>query len=232
MEITEMCSAEITKLASAMIKVQTMLQPAIRDRNNTFTKSDYATLNSVMDVCRQPLLENGIWLTQYPVPVQPGYLGLVTKFIHAESGQWQASLLSMPLPKADPQGYGSAMTYARRYILSAMLGIVTEYDDAANAAREGEQNEREKAPPKRPRPKKARPEPQVIPPPQPDEPAHPVLKSLPKLDGISYQVVSSKDGQACIIAEGKTRAKEKALEAAGFVWSDKRHTWWRYAEAA
>ena len=46
------------------------------------------------------------------------------------------------------------MTYARRYILSAMLGIVTEYDDDANAAREGEQNEREKAPPKRPRPKK------------------------------------------------------------------------------
>lgn len=229
MEITEMCSTEITKLASAMLKVQSMLQPAIKDRNNTFTKSDYATLNSVMDVCRQPLLENGIWLTQFPVPVQPGYLGLVTKLVHTESGQWQASLLSMPLPKADPQGFGSAMTYARRYVVSAMLGIVTEYDDDANGARD---DESEKEPPKEKRQNKPRPAPQVVPPPQPDEPVHPILKSLPKLDGIKYQIVPGNDGHPCIVAQGKTSQKQAALESAGFVWSKTRHTWWRYAEAA
>lgn len=230
MELTEMCSAEITKLASALLKVQKDLQPAIKDRNNPFTKSDYATLNSVMDVCRQPLLENGIWLTQYPVPVEPGYLGLVTKLTHAETGQWQASLLHMPLPKADPQGYGSAITYARRYALSAMLAIVTEYDDDANGARKDEQGAK---PPRRRSEQKPQPESQVVSPPQTKKPApHPVLASLPKLDGISYQVVTSTDGRACVVASGKTRSKEQMLETAGFVWSEKRKMWWRYADAA
>ena len=81
-----------------------------------------------MDSCREALLSNGIWLCQYPVPAEPGYLGLVTKLTHAESGQWQSSLAVVPLPKADPQGVGISMTYMRRYALSAMLGIVTEED--------------------------------------------------------------------------------------------------------
>ena len=81
-----------------------------------------------MDSCRYALLSNGIWLCQYPVPAEPGYLGLVTKLTHAESGQWQSSLAVVPLPKAEPQGVGISMTYMRRYALSAMLGIVTEED--------------------------------------------------------------------------------------------------------
>jgi len=82
-----------------------------------------------MDLCREHLIDNGIWLTQYPVPVDAGYLGLVTKLTHVETGQWQSGLMMMPLAKSDPQGYGSAMTYASRYSLSALLGIVTEEDD-------------------------------------------------------------------------------------------------------
>ena len=121
------CSEEIGKLAQALLKVQRQLQPALKDADNPFTKSRYATLNSVMDSCRQALLDNGIWLCQYP-PVESGCLGLVTKLTHAESGQWQASLAVVPLPRADPQGVGISMTYIRRYALSAMLGIVTEED--------------------------------------------------------------------------------------------------------
>ena len=122
------CSEEIGKLAQALLKVQRQLQPALKDADNPFTKSRYATLNSVMDSCRQALLDNDIWLCQYPVPVESGCLGLVTKLTHAESGQWQASLAVVPLPRADPQGVGISMTYIRRYALSAMLGIVTEED--------------------------------------------------------------------------------------------------------
>lgn len=122
------CSDQIRELAQALIKVQEQLQPATKDANNPFTKSKYATLNSIMDSCRDALLSNGIWLCQYPVPTEPGYLGLVTKLTHAESGQWQSSLAVVPLPKADPQGVGISMTYIRRYALSAMLGIVTEED--------------------------------------------------------------------------------------------------------
>ena len=122
------CSPEITELAKALLAVQAQLQPALKDAENPFTKSSYATLNSVMDACRESLIANGIWMTQFPVPppeyLGGGYLGLMTKLTHAESGQWQDSLAVVPLPKADPQGMGSAMTYARRYALCAMLGIM------------------------------------------------------------------------------------------------------------
>ena len=80
------------------------------------------------------LLDNGILLTQYPVPVEGSNLGLVTKLVHAKTGQFQASLAVIPLAKPDPQAMGSAFTYGRRYVLSAMLGIVSEEDDDGNAA--------------------------------------------------------------------------------------------------
>ena len=105
-------SQDTTELAKALIKVQRQLQPATKDANNPFTKSRYATLNSVMDSCRDALLSNNIWLCQYPVPAEPGYLGLVTKLTHAESGKWQSSLAVVPLPKAEPQGVGISMTCA------------------------------------------------------------------------------------------------------------------------
>ena len=74
-------------------------------------------------------------MTQFPVNVgMVNTLGLVTKLVHIASGQWQSSLLVMPLPKNDPQGYGSALTYARRYGLCALVGIVTEDDDGSAAS--------------------------------------------------------------------------------------------------
>lgn len=127
-------SPEITELSKALIEVQKQLQPAIKDAENPFVKNRYATLNSVMDSCRMALLENGILLTQYPVPVEGANLGLVTKLVHAKTGQFQASLAVIPLAKPDPQAMGSAFTYGRRYALSAMLGIVSEEDDDGNAA--------------------------------------------------------------------------------------------------
>lgn len=132
MELT-LSSDKIIDLAKAMIQVQQTLKPALKDSINDFTNSSYASLKSVMEVCLTALLNHGIWMTQYPVSVDKGHLGLVTKIIHAASGQWQSSLIDMPLPKGDPQGYGSAMTYARRYGLSALLGIITEDDDAESA---------------------------------------------------------------------------------------------------
>lgn len=127
-------SPEITELSKALIEVQKHLQPAIKDAENPFARNRYATLNSVMDSCRMALLENGILLTQYPVPVEGTNLGLVTKLVHARTGQFQASLAVIPLAKPDPQAMGSAFTYGRRYALSAMLGIVSEEDDDGNAA--------------------------------------------------------------------------------------------------
>lgn len=130
-------SQSIIKLSQAMLKVQQQLQPATKDARNSFVGNDYATLNSVMETCKGALISHGIWLTQLPCPAPvelgTGHIGLETKLIHAESGEWSSSTTVIPLPKNDPQGMGSAITYARRYSLCAMLGIVTE-DDDANAA--------------------------------------------------------------------------------------------------
>lgn len=224
---TQMSSAEITELAEAMIQVQQSLSPALKDAENTFTNSRYATLHSVMNTCRDALLAQGIWLTQYPVPVNVGQLGLVTKIVHAETGQWQASLLTMPLPKNDPQGYGSAMTYGRRYGLAALVGIVTENDDDGELAC------------------------------QRGEPVKPVLNpsdsvgiqpitgskrtaqgsdlrlaNLPKLDGVRYQNGKAPDGKPCILATGSTHAKKEMLRSTGFRWDGTRKVWWRCADAA
>lgn len=224
----------IIELAKALLNVQRTVQPVIKDAENPFTKSWYASLNSVMDACRDALIENGIWLCQYPVPVeQPNALGLVTKLTHAESGQWQSSLAVVPLPKADPQGMGSAMTYCRRYALTAMLGMVTE-DDDGEGAKNGKKS------PLLPQLPVIAPESQKGE--QRNSSAnnisapsnHPLasLENLPPLEGITYQQVTAQDGRPCIIASGNTQAKKELLTGAGFRWNPQRKLWWKYVDAA
>ena len=220
-------SENITDLAKALLNVQRTVQPATKDAENPFTKSWYASLNSVMDACRDALIENGIWLCQYPVPVeQPNAIGLVTKLTHAESGQWQSSLAVVPLPKADPQGMGSAMTYARRYALTAMLGMVTEDDDGEGAKNGKKSPTRPKLPVNAPESQKARQ----------CEPSTTLNISgpsnLPPLEGVTYQQVTAQDGRPCIIATGNTQAKKELLTGSGFRWNPQRKLWWKYVDAA
>ena len=217
-------SQDVTALAKAMLKVQAELQPAMKDAENPFTKSYYATLNSVMDACRDILISNGIWLCQYPVPTEAGHMGLVTKLTHAESGQWQASLAVVPLPKADPQGYGSCITYARRYGLTAMLGMITEDDDGAGAVFRGKRTVRKASSlPKNDLPDLKAPN---------TPPASVKHPSMPTIDGISYQSIRTQDGRECIVANGDTQAKKSLLIGAGFKWHGERKMWWKYADAS
>lgn len=228
-------SENITDVAKALLNVQRTVQPIARDAENPFTKSWYASLNSVMDACRDALIENGIWLCQYPVPVeQPNSLGLVTKLTHAESGQWQSSLAVVPLPKADPQGMGSAMTYARRYALTAMLGMVTEDDDGEGAKNGRKSASRPKLPVNAPEARKAASPDASI---KTKSPAisnrqSASLETLPPLEGITYQQVTAQDGRPCIIASGNTQAKKEILTGAGFRWNPQRKLWWKYVDAA
>ena len=225
-------SEDISEIVKALINVQRQLQSATKDANTPFTKSKYATLNSVMDSCRDALLSNGIWLCQYPVPAEPGYLGLVTKLTHAESGQWQSSLAVVPLPKADPQGLGISMTYMRRYALSSMLGIVTEEDtdeefnsdklnrpqrqkNAVNAPQRDKTTQDDSGQVKKISSASNRTS---------DE-----LSKLPHLDGISYEIVTAQDDRECILATGNTAVKKELLSGAGFHWNPHRKIWWKYA---
>nr|WP_296986554.1 ERF family protein [uncultured Desulfovibrio sp.] len=228
-------SENITELAKALLNVQRTVQPIAKDAENPFTKSWYASLNSVMDACRDALITNGIWLCQYPMPVeQPNSLGLVTKLTHAESGQWQSSLAVVPLPKADPQGMGSAMTYARRYALTAMLGMITEDDDAEGAKNGKKSTTRPKLPVIGPESQKARQRDPLATNniSAPSNRPSASLEKLPTLEGITYQQIMAQDGRPCIIATGKTQVKKELLTGAGFRWNPQRKLWWKYVDAA
>lgn len=131
-EVAMYQSPEINELAAAIVKAQLALVPAAKDHVNPFFKSKYADLPTVWEAAG-PFREQGVAITQSPMDAPDGYIVLDTQLSHT-SGQWMRSRLKIRVAKDDPQGYGSALTYARRYALGCMTGIVTEEDDDGNAA--------------------------------------------------------------------------------------------------
>jgi hypothetical protein len=130
-------SDDIKELALALSKTQSILKGAIKDTNNTFFKSKYADLASCWDACREPLAANGLSIVQMPCNDTPDSVALETILMHT-SGQWISSVFSMPVSKHDAQAVGSAITYARRYALAAVVGIAPEDDDGNLASGKSE----------------------------------------------------------------------------------------------
>ena len=127
-----MQSESIAKLAEAIAKAQSQMRPVKKDTINPFFGKKYADLASVWD-SMGPFFANGIAITQSAyTPERPGYVGIETQLTHI-SGEWKRERLELPVVKQDPQGFGSALTYCRRYSLM-MTGVVTEEDDDGNAA--------------------------------------------------------------------------------------------------
>lgn len=124
-------SESIAELAKALAKAQGEITGAIKDADNPFFNSRYADLASVWDACRLPLSRNGLSIVQMPEVLETG-ITVETMLLHA-SGEFISSTITMKPMKPDPQGIGSCVTYARRYALSAMVGIAPE-DDDGNAA--------------------------------------------------------------------------------------------------
>ena len=124
-------STDITKLAIALCVVQKNLPRAKKDSINPHFKKSYADLSSVWDACLDPLTKNGLSVAQLPGKDEHGQY-VETMLIH-ESGQWLKSRAYVTPVKDDPQAIGSAITYARRYGLSAMVGVCPEDDDAEGA---------------------------------------------------------------------------------------------------
>jgi hypothetical protein len=125
-------SDSIEELATALAKAQGKIEAAPKDSANPFFKSHYADLASVWGACRIPLSENGLAIVQ-SADSQEGFVDITTRLIHS-SGQWIEGTLRLIPTKSDPQGFGSAITYGRRYGLSAIVGIVADEDDDGNAA--------------------------------------------------------------------------------------------------
>lgn len=132
-EQMEMKSSESIKgLAAALAKAQACMENASKDKDNPFFKSKYANLESVVGVIRPAIEKHGLSFVQVCHDWDAG--AKVETIILHESGEWlSCGVMAAPATKADAQGFGSALTYARRYSLSAAFGVATE-DDDGNAA--------------------------------------------------------------------------------------------------
>ena len=127
-------SVQIGELAAALAKAQLSLQAAHKTSTNPFFNSKYADLATVVDACREPLNREGLAFVQLTRPDHEKAI-IVTYLLHS-SGQWLRSELAIKPVKGDPQSFGSALTYARRYALQSIVGVAPE-DDDGNAASSG-----------------------------------------------------------------------------------------------
>jgi hypothetical protein len=126
-------SETIGKLAIALLAAQKAITFAAKDASNPFFKSKYADLPTVIDAVKPALNDAGIVFIQSATPSESGTLSLTTRLIH-ESGEWLEDTATAPLQKNDPQGYGSAITYLRRYSLAAITGLYQDDDDGQAAS--------------------------------------------------------------------------------------------------
>lgn len=123
-------STTIGALAASLAKAQKSFKPAIKDANNPFFKSKYVDLAGAIDAVRDALADNGLALVQSTDAGDK--MVLHTTLLHS-SGEWISGTYPITAVKTDPQGIGSAVTYARRYSLMALLGIAAEDDDGEAA---------------------------------------------------------------------------------------------------
>lgn len=126
-------SESITNIAKALILFQVKVSEITKDAKNPFFKSNYASLSNIQDVIKEPLIESGLAVSQFP----NGEHGLTTLIIH-ESGEYLACNYTMKPVKDDPQGIGSCITYQKRYALVSALNLnVMDPDDDGNYASYG-----------------------------------------------------------------------------------------------
>lgn len=125
-------------IASAFVKAQKEFGPALKTNTNPHFKSKYADLSACVEAVIDALNNNGIGLIQQCHESANGVI-VETMFIHESGETLSCGNLHVPAAKQDPQGYGSALTYARRYSLMAACGIAPE-DDDGNAGSKAKQD--------------------------------------------------------------------------------------------
>ena len=121
-------------IATALVKAQKAFGPALKSSTNPHFKSRYADLSACVEAVIEGLNEAGIALIQRTSEDLNG-VTVETVFIHESGEMLECGKLHVPASKQDPQGYGSALTYARRYSLMAACGIAPEDDDGNAATR-------------------------------------------------------------------------------------------------
>ena len=121
-------------IAAALVKAQKEFGPALKTSTNPHFRSRYADLSACVEAVIDALNNNGIYLMQL-TDEHEGGVKVSTTFIHESGEQLSGGTLFMPATKHDAQGFGSALSYARRYSLMAACGIAPEEDDGNHATK-------------------------------------------------------------------------------------------------
>lgn len=129
-------SDSIKNIAVALSDFRKKMKQPAKDKKNPFFKSNYVALEGVQKSIDEAL-PDGLTYTQEVVSTDNG-VSVSTIILHKSGEYMQFDPLAIPAQKRDPQGYGSAETYARRYSLSAAFGISSDVDDDGNAASQGQ----------------------------------------------------------------------------------------------
>lgn len=127
-------SDSLAQLAPALVAAQAELRSVTKDATNPHFKNRYASLDAIIEEVRPVLAKHGLAVVHGgESDLGPPWLRVSTMLVHT-SGEWLCGGVDLPIPKLDPQGAGAAMTYGRRFGLSALLSLATDEDDDGNAA--------------------------------------------------------------------------------------------------
>lgn len=127
------CSPKLDLIAPALLAAQKKLENPEMNAINPHFRNRYADLGVSMASAKQALNSEGIAIIQMAAPAPLGVHGLTTMLLH-KSGQFIGGTVFIPLERNNAQGLGSATTYARRYGVQAIIGMVAEKDDDGEAA--------------------------------------------------------------------------------------------------
>lgn len=121
-------------LSQALVKAQAAMSHAAKDAKNPHFKSAYSSLASVIDAVRPALSANGLAFVQKLHTADSG-ISVETVLIHESGEELSCGILFIPATKQDAQGFGSAISYGKRYSLQAALGIASDDDDGQAAVK-------------------------------------------------------------------------------------------------
>lgn len=124
------CSTTTTTIFKSIATAQGEFKTVEKSASNPHFKSKFAPLDNIIEMLRPVLPKHGLSFLQFTDTDETGII--VETVIAHESGEWVSGRLRMPAVKQDPQGYGSALTYGRRYGLAAAFGIVSDEDVDGN----------------------------------------------------------------------------------------------------
>lgn len=189
-------SEAINEIAAALAAVQSKIPPASKDGTGNYGK--YTSLASVWDACRKPLGEHDLAVIQSPAYVD-GWVIVTTRLLH-KSGQWIESELMIKPTQPTAQAIGSAITYARRYALASLIGVVADDDDDGKEASKPPNGNQAAAKPKGAQEQK----------PRTQEPPRPPANPGPVYTAKDAAFVGWLDGE--LVKQGKQAFKAKVLE--------------------